>query len=70
MDLPKNDKGQITITDSPITMAQLHKAMQHMQNNKALEQDGFPVEFYGAMASNSTHFYRMVSEKVAYHPRM
>lgn len=32
--------------DSPITMAELHKAIQHMSINKALGPDGFPAEFY------------------------
>lgn len=54
LELPKLSKEQANMLDNPLTLEELHKALEGMSNNKSPGQDGFPAEFY-------KHFWQLLS---------
>lgn len=54
---------QVTALDSPLTVGELHKALQGMPSNKAPGPDGFPAEFYKIFWTTlGPTFHKMVLE--------
>ena len=46
VNIPRLSNGTNEVCDGVITMTELEKAVQELQNNKALGPDGLPGEFY------------------------
>ena len=46
INLPKLQTEQTMALDSPLSIGELHEALQHMPSKKAPGPDGFPSEFY------------------------
>lgn len=63
IDLPKVNLRADHSPGFALTMAELHKAIQHMPNRKAPGPDGFPAEFYKELrTAKAPNFYRTVKD--------